>query len=560
MTYDLRIERWIPFRRLSGRVEWGSVASLVDDLGEDPVVAINASRPEFTGAVLEFLIGLLSASLQPKDEAHWRQLWDKPPTSDALNRALAALPDAFVLDGDGPRFMQDFVVRDFAEAEVNSIDRLLFDTPGEQTTKLNRDLFVKRGRGSVFGYPAAAMCLLAMQGYAPSGGQGHRTSMRGGGPLTTLVDPRSSDGAGDGPKSQSLWRLLWANVETVAQWRERPRRESEVGAEDLFPWLGATRTSNPKDGGRATTPVDAHQLQVYFGVPRRIRLEFGGPGVCDLTGIEYDRTVVGYRTRNFGVEYSAWRHPLSPYYRSKSAAELLPVHPQPDGLAWNDWVGLTVGEAEQGYEPAQVVSHFSQVRGPALRISKASLRTFGVDFDNMKCRSWLGATMPVFVTTDPQLRRILLTTATSLTGAAELVVGMLVGNIKAGLFSSSDNAGGDFSSIRRGFWEDTSSAFYSALEGLAQGSADEERALDVRRVFLDVLQKAALAIFDQWCPLESTNPETLRRVVKARYSLSGVFHPRTKVGTKLYTELGLAVPDTPKSPRRASKPRRAVSK
>jgi CRISPR system Cascade subunit CasA len=40
------------------------------------------------------------------------------------------------------------------------------------------------------------------------------------------------------------------------------------------------------DGERVVTPQNAHSLQCWWGMPRRIRLDFseGGADLCDLTG------------------------------------------------------------------------------------------------------------------------------------------------------------------------------------------------------------------------------------------------------------------------------------
>ena len=99
MSYDLRREPWIPWRRRSGAVEWGPPAMLVDRLAEDPVVGLAAPRPDFEGALQEFLIGLLAAALQPEDEREWRRLWNAPPTVEALQATLEALPRATFLPG-----------------------------------------------------------------------------------------------------------------------------------------------------------------------------------------------------------------------------------------------------------------------------------------------------------------------------------------------------------------------------------------------------------------------------------------------------------------------------
>lgn len=176
MAYDLRREHWIPWRRRSGTVEWGPPAALLDGLDDDPVVALASPRADFDAALREFLIGLLSAALLPADESAWLELWLHPPAREELQASLDALPPAFFLDGDGARFFQDHSAGELADARLIAIDQILIDAAGDQGARLNKDLFVKRGRVDALGRPAAAMALLTLQTYAPAGGQGHRTS------------------------------------------------------------------------------------------------------------------------------------------------------------------------------------------------------------------------------------------------------------------------------------------------------------------------------------------------------------------------------------------------
>src|SRR4051812_2394096 len=104
--YDLRSAPWLPLRRRGGEGFWGNPSMLADDLGGNPVAALATSRPDFDGAVLECLIGLYTAAFLLKNEDEWRQIWRSPPTPAFIAQRLAELPDAFSLDGEGPRFMQ----------------------------------------------------------------------------------------------------------------------------------------------------------------------------------------------------------------------------------------------------------------------------------------------------------------------------------------------------------------------------------------------------------------------------------------------------------------------
>ena len=125
---------------------------------------------------------------------------------------------------------------------------------------------------------------------------------------------------------------LWPNVETEEQIKMRAT-DAEPGDDPglVFPWLVPTRGSNPKAHGRSTTPADVHPLQVYWGMPRRLRLLFedARERPCGLTGVTDSVIVKSYRSKNYGTDYSeGFEHPLTPYYRQKAGAAKLPVHPQ----------------------------------------------------------------------------------------------------------------------------------------------------------------------------------------------------------------------------------------
>lgn len=529
---------------------------LVSSLTDDPVVALAAPRPDFDGAIQEYLVGLLSAALQPKDEAAWKALWADPPRVDALQAAIDGLPDAFDLEGDGPRFFQDLTAADFVSVEAKPIDQLLIDSPGEQGVSLNKDLFVKRARVRRLGRPAAAMALVTMQTYAPAGGQGYRTSMRGGGPLTTLVDPRTDEPEGSRAQEQPLWRKLWANVETVQQLAARTAGSAPQLARS-FPWLAPTRTSNLKKGGVSTTPEHAHPLQAYFGLPRRIRLDFGDSGTCEMTGAEDERTVVGFRAVNYGVQYDGWTHPLSPHYRQKVAEPWLPTHGQPGGVAWRDWLSLTLDSPDDAglRTPAQSVAHFASRRAGAGR-HEFRLHVFGYDMDNMKARGWTETIVPAFAV-DEERRRLLHSTARSLVEATSLAASALLVAVRTALFQSPDDAPGDFGQVKLELWAATERDFYEAVRSVADETLDTDaadaRVEEVRRGWAHPLERAALDVFDRWCPAGSLDVDALRRRVAARYQLGSALRGYTKLGEQICAALGIAPPGGGRAGRAAKK-------
>jgi CRISPR system Cascade subunit CasA len=76
----------------------------------------------------------------PNDPQRWRRLFLEPPSPEELQAAWAPFDSAFVMDGDGPRFLQDFEPLD---AEASPVEALLVEAPGANTAKLNKD---RRGR------------------------------------------------------------------------------------------------------------------------------------------------------------------------------------------------------------------------------------------------------------------------------------------------------------------------------------------------------------------------------------------------------------------------------
>lgn len=557
MTYDLRKEPWIPWRRRSGRVEWGPPAALVDGLGErdgDPVVGLATPRPDFDGAMQEFLVGLLSAALRPADERAWRARWHAPPSRAELQAALDALPPAFHLDGNGPRFFQA-LKPELDKGETWSVETILLNAPGAKLDHARKlqyvtDLFIKPGTVDRVGRPAAAMALVTLQSYATEGGRGHLTSMRGGGPLTTLVEPRED------AQQDPLWTKLWANAETSQQLAGRTPHGAVFTIEDAFPWLGPTRAADVKRTAQ-TTPADAHPLQAYFGLPRRVWLSLDGPGTCSLTA-ETDRgTCPAFRMRTYGVAYVGWMHPLSPHYRkSASSTEWFSEHGRATGLGWRDWLGiaLTTPRAETN-KPAAAVAAFAR-RAADLGLNRFRVHAFGYKTKQNKVLSWNDALYPAFVA-DEERQRLLAATAQSLESATELAGRALGDAVKCALFRKPDQASGDLGAVRTELWNATETPFYDAMGVLADASLSHADALGLaearRRTFADTLRDQALAVFDRWCPAAGIPPEVLRRRVVARHTLRGALLGLTPFGEKLFLALGLAPPGGGRAARAAAK-------
>ncbi len=141
MNFNLITDRWIPVQRKNGTQQVIAPWQVTEGLGSNPIVALDALRPDFNGALIQFLIGLVQTSMPPENNREWRNGFTKPPGMDTLKAAFAKISYAFNLDGKVPRFMQDY---DLNKAEELQIDKLLVEMPGDNTIKNNTDHFLKR--------------------------------------------------------------------------------------------------------------------------------------------------------------------------------------------------------------------------------------------------------------------------------------------------------------------------------------------------------------------------------------------------------------------------------
>jgi CRISPR system Cascade subunit CasA len=340
-----------------------------------------------------------------------------------------------------------------------------------------------------------------------------------------------------------LWRLVWAN--TPARNPPRPAELSRV-----FPWLAATRTS---DRFPATTPAEAHPLQAFWGMPRRIRLDFAENTQnlpCDLTGAVDTEIVTGWRQRPNGVKYVAWEHPLSPSYKDNKSGGWLPVHAQPGGIGYRHWVAVALGDDAGTRRPARAISDW-RVRSADISSALAPSRLLaaGYDMDNMKARAFVESEMPL-PGSAAKAADTLTRVARRLIEAAGIAAAALRSAVRQARFSrdtSVDSA--PLAAVYESFWAATQDRFFAILPN--HPSVDWETALAAAASpWRGVLIWTALRLFDEAAPLDpsaaSCDP---RRIVEARRNLFGTLDGRGPMGGRLFDALQLPSPE-PKGKRR----------
>ncbi|MES9856064.1 MAG: type I-E CRISPR-associated protein Cse1/CasA [Sedimenticola sp.] len=510
---------WIPIRRQSGSEEQIAPWQLTET--DDPVIALAAPRPDFNGALLQFLIGLMQTACPPECGEEWGDWLVNPPLPETLKQCFESVADYFNLAGDGPLFMQAF---EPLKGDEKPIANLLIDAPGTQTRKQNADHFIKRGSTEQLCPSCAATALFTLQTNAPGGGAGHRTSLRGGGPLSTLValDPAGSQ------LDNTLWRTCWLNVLEKITF-DRLADGNLIKPETTFPWLTSTRTSEAKTG-KVTTPLDSHPLQMYWGMPRRIRLNWSTTedSHCGLCNRPAAQQVSHYITQNYGVNYTgAWIHPLSPH-ATNQAGELLPQHAQPGGLSYRHWLGLVSEQVNR--QSARVVSTFLS-GNRKLPQEQFRLHTFGYDMDNMKARCWYEATFPLYPLGE-SIREQFTFRTKQLIEAATDTAGVTRRCIKEAWFKRPGDAKGDTAFLIESFFSHTESDFYTSLKQLKEQLDKGEDGKALLELWHGSLKKASLALFDHWTcrgDFATVNP---RRIAQAYRKLNNWLH-----GKKLRTTI-----------------------
>lgn len=510
-------EPWIPIRRVDGTCEKVEAWRITDFTeGKSPIAAIASPRPDFDGALIQFVIGLLQTTCTPS-ESEWWDWREKPPTPETLSARFVTVLEAFELEG-AKAFMQDFSPSELSNSL--NIAALLIETPGEQTLTENKDHFIKRGRVELLCPHCAATALFILQINAPSGGQGHRTGLRGGGPLSTLV------------LGKTLWETCWRNVLTKARYLATADLE-KFGNADRFPWLAGTRTSEADPPAGITGLVDVHPDQQFWAMPRRIRLQLeklDKVSLCDLCGAEISCACRHFVTKNYGVSYKGFEHPLSPYYVKDGVAS--PVHPQPGGIGYRHWLGLVENSTDGNVErrPAKAIEQFR-----SLAREDARLWAFGFDMDNMKARCWYDATMPILVV--PMERAVSFKGQVEcLVRGASWVAQILRWRVKDVLLGK-ENTRVDLSFIQNHFWGATEAGFYEHVRRLRDNLSMPRGELNVLESWLTDLRMAAFSVFDHYAQAGDFDAADPRRIAVARNDLK-----KTLADKKLRQLLGLPQP------------------
>ncbi|WP_207539577.1 type I-E CRISPR-associated protein Cse1/CasA [Sabulicella rubraurantiaca] len=538
---NLITDPWLPVRRADGSRATISPAQITSQFRENPVIRIDWPRADFHIATLEMLVGLMRLAGLAQDRRDWRLCVAFPPSPAELEAAFAPFAHAFNLwaDGDAPRFLQDLDPLDGREKNQRPATDLLLDlADGNPVT-------MKPGFEMALSPGAAAIALYTLQAWAHPGGRGHYSTLRGASPLVQLVQPRPD---------ATLWEAVWANT---------PRGKAPEAADlpRIFPWLAPTITGI---GGRSVRPVrdDAHDLQAFWPMPRRIRLCFepANGRACSITGTEPEVVLSSFWMQSSGVRYADWAgvHPLTPvahlsagkdgprikrslkarrglvgYRHYHNLALLRPdapdISPAPATQEWLEWRG----EA------------YAVGRGHTNAAAAGSLLLAGYETTNSKALSFLHSRLPIFAM-EPEAAPRVHTEATLLTQAADFASQVLRVALNDALFlgkasytGALDGSNGVLLAVTEQLEGATEALFYDTL---ARVREDAGVLMPGREAWVARLRLEALRIFDEEAPLDPLGSPANERIAKARRILMDHLFGRTDDARKAITKpLGISL-------------------
>ena len=529
---NLLQDKWITVIRKNGGTEKIAPYQITDQIDSNPIVEIITPRPDFKGALYQFLIGLFQTVYAPKNETEWEDNFNTPPSPEDLKKETDKVAFAFDLFGEKIRFMQDVSL----DANCNSanISALFIESPGENTLKENKDFFTKRGSIDNVCNRCAATALFTLQTNSPSGGQGHLTSIRGGGPLTTVLKYNSTKK--EDFKFNTVWSDIWINILPENLFSKEPKKGEKY--ETIFPWV-TDKFYKQNSKGSKTTIVNLNPFGVYWSYPRRIQLEQTKESiVCDICNQESNESIKSFLVKGYGLDYGGggWVHPLSPYYftKDKELGETwFPYHPQPGGIIYNQWMSFIYGIKNKD-KNAKVLSYFFENR--KISEEQSIVWAFGFDMDNMKARNWYESLIPIY-NIEPKYIDKYESEISKILQVATQVANNLQTKVKDAWFNDGAKPKGDFDYLKISFFKATEAKFYNLAKSI-RDSLGKEIPFDnnAKEDWLKYLNTESLTVFELYVEAGSIEFENIKRIVDARRGLIS-----WNLGDKIKSEFGLPV-------------------
>lgn len=285
---NLLFDPWVPVRADGGTGAF-RLLTYRQLLCEPGNWQVSLPRDDLELACLQLLVCMTQVMFLPEDIQILRKRLAEPLPPEAFDAGIAPCRDWFDLDHPTQPFMQSRGVM----GKMTTVQKLLPGLPEKTSTAPSAHCFfneVMEIRN--MGGPIAAIALFNQASNSPSFGGGFQGSLRGGGPITTLVA---------GP---NLREMVWRNVLT------RPRvHERQIGmpgpGEEQPNWVKPIRE------GETIHWNEIGLARGLFWQPARVELiRAERPAPCDMLGGEAVPVYVGFRAEQFKFTVEGrWPHP-----------------------------------------------------------------------------------------------------------------------------------------------------------------------------------------------------------------------------------------------------------
>jgi CRISPR system Cascade subunit CasA len=529
MAFNLIQDKFLFAKHRSGKRSKVALWEITGQYDTDPIVVFDAPLADLNGAAYQFAISMLQFLFPPATESEWLEDFHKPPTPDELRDILLSnenLASAFDIDGDNHRFMQDAEAKGGKPWSISQI--ILQDTSGHFQKDLAQTVSIE----------VAALLLLSQQLNTPNSAAGkegqHRSSLRSGGPLTTIV------------MGENLWQTLWGNVLPEPVFNRICGDSEKNELSNKLPWMGKTRDS--KDNINIY-PVDAHPLAMYFSTVRRtwfncVRLD---NQKCDILEQFGDGTplsgifVDSLETKPFGNNYDLWLHPLSPYRDADNSISF--YKPQNAGMiGYRHWSGIVVENQATGVKPAPVVRYVREYRSQIKQIRDVC--AFGFATENAKILNYIQSFVQIYSIPDKRADNDCRLLIEKMIQAAEQANFHLCSSVQRAwgyLIKTEQKGKIKFAANRRKidpkklqlttgniaseFWH-TTEAMFNNLAQKAHTALSDENFTDafalseqIRGQWFEYLQQTCMDIFHRNAENRSIQDNTVQRIAEARHYL-----------------------------------------
>lgn len=283
---NLLTDPWIPVRPLSGGgFEQTDLKSL---LCGSKQLLLSLPRDDMEMAACQLLICIVQLLWPPEDLAQGRQRIQQPLTEVEFMAGVAGWEESFDLNHPEHPFMQ---VRGVVAKDITDMDKLLVGLTGSTSCA-----FVNQpGQGKALCGGCAAIALFNQAGNAPGFGGGFKSGLRGGAPITTLIQQRC------------LRTTLWANVLTKDNLdNEYPGWQQQLY--HTFTW------QKPIISNEKIPAASIGLARGLFWQPAHIELSPpSSGGLCTACGAEVEKRYLSFLKAKFNYTVEGfWLHPHSP--------------------------------------------------------------------------------------------------------------------------------------------------------------------------------------------------------------------------------------------------------